>query len=177
MHSNYPRTIDTNGRYSSALYERPPSQEPEYFYQNDESYDSHRSQIDPAMKQRLNELVETAKRYRTKACGMQKVIGLQPPSSFDIEVQRLNRRSLVRKPPVPKPTRPKSSNNHSHRSNQSQRSQPSLKQLTQGEDFMEFLKRVELYTTDENSPAKNLLVSNLQFIREKYKEYKADSNH
>ena len=41
---------------------------------------------------------------------------------------------------------------------------------------MEFLKRVELFVTDENSPPRNLLVSNLQFIRDKYRQYKADSS-
>lgn len=64
-------------------------------------YSSHRSLIDPAMKQRLNELVQTAKKYKTKACGMQKLIGLQAPSSYENEMMRLNRRTMKRKPPVP----------------------------------------------------------------------------
>lgn len=51
-----------------------------------QTYESHRSLIDPRMKQRLNELVQTAKKYKTKACGMQKLIGLQAPASFEIEM-------------------------------------------------------------------------------------------
>ena len=52
----------------------------------------------------------------------------------------------------------------------------SIANLTKDEDFVEFLKKIELYVTDENSPRNNnLLFNNLKFIREKYKVYKSTS--
>lgn len=54
------------------------------------------------MKSRLDELMRTANRYKTKACGMHGMMGLIGPTSVDIEEQRNRRRRMARKPPVPK---------------------------------------------------------------------------
>lgn len=53
------------------------------------------------MKRRLSELMRTARQYKTKACGMHNMIGLNRPSSMGVESQRLQRKRMKRKPPVP----------------------------------------------------------------------------
>jgi hypothetical protein len=71
---------------------------------NEESqhtYESHRSLIDPEMRRRLGQLVKDAQHYKTKACGMHSLLGLTGPSNTDIELQRIQRRRMVRKPPIP----------------------------------------------------------------------------
>jgi len=68
---------------------------------NQNTYESHKSLIDPAIKLRLGQLVKDARQYKTKACGMHSILGLQGPNSPDIELQRIQRRRMVKKPPVP----------------------------------------------------------------------------
>lgn len=53
-----------------------------------DTYESHRSLIDPAMKQRLDQLIRTTNQYKTKACGMHSMIGLVGLSNAEIAEQR-----------------------------------------------------------------------------------------
>jgi len=72
--------------------ERPSYHQDMYFdstEENQNTYESHRSLIDPAIKQRLGQLVKDAKHYKTKACGMHAMLGLQGPTNTDIELQRI----------------------------------------------------------------------------------------
>lgn len=53
------------------------------------------------MKQRLGQLVKDAQLYKTKACGMNGMLGLTAPSQADNVMRRMEKRRMVRKPPIP----------------------------------------------------------------------------
>lgn len=48
----------------------------------------------------------------------------------------------------------------------------SISAFTKDEDFVEFLKKIELYATDDQSPKSSNLFNNLKFIRDKFQEFK-----
>lgn len=56
----------------------------------------------------------------------------------------------------------------------SEKSTNSIKTVTNDSEFIDFLKNISLYVTNESSPKdENKLYKNLQYLREKFQEFKS----